>query len=401
MPLLCVLIAKTAAPTDDLYQPLERTFTMTRLPAFPGRTGAVMSRRSLLALMGAAPAAAALSTVFPGPLRANAAGTGALNIYSWPDYFSADDLAAYAKKSGVTPNVATYNANEIMFAKLNSPAGAGFDIVIPSSGWIKQLAEKHLLLELDHSKVNLGALDPALLNRDYDPGNKYSIPKDWGLLGVVYDPDAVGGEIKTWQDFFDAGAKPGVSGKVRLTKDSGETLGPALWIAGKDWNTATEAEIRAAGEQLKDFAKHVKTFSGFDPAAMASGAIVLAQANQAAARGAIQQNPKLKWVVPGPRSEIWVDNYAIAAKAENVDQAYDFLNFFLSPDIQVKETEYLGYPAAIAGLQGKLSADTKNADLIFGGSGVDFSSLTSFIVNPATIGVYQEVQIEVMAAAGA
>jgi spermidine/putrescine transport system substrate-binding protein len=296
---------------------------MTTNPRLP-RSG--LSRRSILSLLGAAPATAALSAAFPNLLRANAAG--AFNIYSWPDYFSTDDLAAYTAKSGVTPNIATYNANEIMFAKLNSPAGAGFDIVIPSSGWIKQLADENLLLPLDHGKINFAALDPALLNRDYDPGNKYSIPKDWGLLGVVYDPDAVGGEINTWQDFFDAGAKPGVSGKVRLTKDAGETLGPALWTAGKDWNTATEADIRAAGEQLKAFAKHVTTFSGFDPAALASGAIVVAQANQAAARGAIQQNPKLKWVVPGPRSEIWVDNYAIAAKAENVDHAYDFLSFF-------------------------------------------------------------------------
>ena len=123
---------------------------------------------------------------------------------------------------------------------------------------------------------------------------------------------------------------------------------------------------------------------------MANGSIVLAQANQAAARGAIQQNPKLKWVVPGPHSEIWVDSYSIAAQAENVDQAYDFLNFFLSPDIQVKETQYLGYPHAIAGLQQKIAADTPNADLIFGGQGVDFDALTSFIVNPETIEIYLE-----------
>ena len=301
----------------------------------------------------------------------------------------------------VLVNLPAINDNGALFSKLNSPAGAGFDIVIPSSGWIKQLAEKNLLAELDHSKIDFSALDPSLLNRDYDPGNKYSIPKDWGLLGVVYDPDAVGGEIKTWQDFFDAGAKPNVSGKVRLTKDAGETVGPALWIAGKDWNTATADDIRGTKDFLKGFARHVKTFSSFDPAALANGSIVLAQANQAAARGAIQQNPKLKWVVPGPHSEIWVDSYSIATQAENVDQAYDFLNFFLSPEIQVKETEYLGYPAAIAGLQGKLSPDTKNADLIFGGSGVDFAALTSFIVNPETIDVYQEVQNEVQAAAGA
>lgn len=363
------------------------------------KTSRGVSRRTLLALMGAAPAAAMLSGLPFGASRALAAG--ALNIYTWPDYFSQDDLNAYTAKTGITPSISTYDGNETMFAKLNSPAGAGFDIVIPSSGWIQQLAAKNLLLPLDHSKVDLSGIDPSLLNRDYDPGNKYSIPKDWGLLGVVYDPDAVGGEIKTWQDFFDAGAKPNVSGKIRLTKSASETVGPALWIAGKDWNKATVDDIKGTADFLKGFAKHVKTFSGFDPAAMANGSIVLAQANQAAARGAIQQNPRLKWVVPGPWSEIWVDSYAIAAKAENVDEAYAFLNFFLTPDVQVKETEYLGYPAAIAGLQGKLSADTKNADLIFGGAGLDFSKLTSYIVNPDTVDAYQDVQNQVQAAAGA
>jgi spermidine/putrescine transport system substrate-binding protein len=356
-----------------------------------------LSRRTLLAMMGAGAPAAALSSLLP---RAAFAADKALNIYTWPDYFATDDLAAYATQSGVTPNIVTYNADEIMFSKLNSPAGADFDIVVPSSGWIQQLAAKNLLLPLDHSKIDLSALDPGLLDRDYDPGNKYSIPKDWGLLGVVYDP-AVVGEIKTWRDFFDAGAKPAVSGKIRMTKSATETVGPALWIAGKDWNKATADDIKGTADFLKGFAKHVKTFSSFDPAAMASGAIVMAQANQSAARGAIQQNPKLKWVVPGPFSEIWVDNYVIAANAQNVDQAYDFLKFFLSPDVQVKETKYIGYPAAIAGLAGKLGSDTPNADLIFGGKELDFSKLTSYIVNPDTVAVYQDVQNQVVAAAGA
>ena len=173
-------------------------------------------------------------------------------------------------------------------------------------------------------------------------------------------------------------------------------VGPALWIAGKNWNTATEAEIRDAGKVMIDFAKHVKTFSAVDPAALASGAIVMAQANQSAARGAILQNPKLKWVVPGPHSEIWVDSYAIAAGAPNLDNAYAFLNFFLEPDVQVKETVYNGYPAAISGLQAKMPAPTpKEAGLIFGGPGVDFSALTAYVVNPATAAVYQDVQNQV------
>ncbi|SHG63767.1 spermidine/putrescine transport system substrate-binding protein [Kaistia soli DSM 19436] len=364
------------------------------------RRSGLLSRRSILGLLGAAPATAALSAAFPGSFRAEAAGSGQLNVYSWPDYFSTGNLEAYAKKSGVTPNITTYDSNETLFAKLNSPAGAGFDIVIPSSSWIKQLADKGLLQEIDHSKLNLASLDQDLLNRDYDPGNKYSIPKDWGLLGVVYDPEAVGGEIETWEDFFKAGEKPGVSGKVRLSDSGWETIGPELWLQGKDWNTATPDEIKAAGERLKAFAKHVKSFSGLDPNQVANGSIVLAQTNNGTARAAIGLNPKLKWVVPGPFSELWVDNYAIVKNAPNVDQAYDFLAYQLQPEVQLEETQYIGFPAALAGLKEKLPADTKNVDIIFGGKDLDFKKLTSFVVNPETIGTYLQVQAEIQAAAG-
>ena len=309
-------------------------------------SAAPLSRRSVLGLLGAVPAAAAFAgATVSATGRARAATAGQLNIYSWPDYFSADTLAAYAKKTGVTPNVTTYDSNETAFAKLNSPAGAGFDIVIPSSSWIKQLADKGLLAELDHSRLNLASLDQDLLDRDYDPGNKYSIPKDWGLLGVVYDPEAVGGEIKTWDDFFKAGERPGVSGKVRLSDSGWETVGPALWLEGKNWNTATAEEIKAAAERVKAFAKHVKSFSSLDPNTVANGSIVLAETNQGTARAAITLNPKLKWAVPGPFSELWVDNYAIVKSAPNIDQAYDFLSFVLQPDIQLLETKYIGFPA--------------------------------------------------------
>jgi spermidine/putrescine transport system substrate-binding protein len=357
--------------------------------------GAQPSRRAVLGLLGGASAMASL-----GAFRARAAGSGQINIYSWPDYFSAADLKAYAGRTGVTPNVSTYDSNETLFAKLNSPAGAGYDLVIPSSSWIRQLAGRGLLQAIDHSRLNLASLDQKLLNRDYDAGNRYSIPKDWGLLGVLYDAEAVGGEIGTWEDFFKAGEQPGVSGKVRLSVSGWETIGPELWLQGKDWNAVGAAEIRTAGERLKRFAKHVKTFSTLDPNDVANGSIVLAQTHQAAARAAIALNPKLKWAVPGPMSELWVDNYAIARNAPNLDLVYDFLAYQLRPEVQVSETKYLGFPAALADLREKLGADVPNADLIFGGAGLDFSKLTSFVVNPATIGVYLQMQSEIQAAAG-
>ncbi|MBW8838106.1 MAG: hypothetical protein JF605_24555 [Burkholderia sp.] len=86
--------------------------------------------------------------------------------------------------------------------------------------------------------------------------------------------------------------------------------------------------------------------------------------------------------------------------APNLEQAYDFLAFQLRPEIQLAETEYIGFPAALNGLRDKLGADVKDADLIFGGKDVDFSKLTSFVVNPETVGFYSQLQTEIQAAAG-
>jgi spermidine/putrescine transport system substrate-binding protein len=368
------------------------TFSRRRLL---GATGAV----SLLGLLEACTPSSSGGSTSAAP--ASAKPTNALNIYTWPDYFSTADLKAYAQQSGVTPKISTYTDNNALFTKLNSASGAGYDVVVPSSSWIKQLSDRKLLEELDHDKLgNLAGLDQSLLNRDYDPGNKYSIPKDWGLLGVVYDPGAVGGTIKTWQDFFDAGAKSGASGRIRLTSAAEETVGPALWVQGKDWNTATVPDVQGTLDLLQPFAKHVKTFAAFEPNDLKTGAIVMAMANQAAARNAIALNSKLRWVVPGPTSELWVDSFSIARNAPDVARAYEFLNYQLTPTIQVNETVFLGYPASLQGLQAKLPASVANKELIFGGAGVDLSKLTSFVVNPATFPAFQDVQTKTQAAAG-
>jgi spermidine/putrescine transport system substrate-binding protein len=360
-----------------------------------------LSRRAVLAGAGGASLLALLAACAPSGGSSAGKLTNALNIYTWPDYFSTDDLAAYTKKYGVTPKIATYTDNNALFTKLNSASGAGYDVVVPSSSWIKQLSDHGLLEKLDHSKLDLTGLDPSLLDREYDKGNAYSIPKDWGVLGVVYDPEATGGELTTWQDVFTAGAKDSVSGRIRFTSAAEETVGPALWVQGKDWNTATTADVQKTLDLLEPFAKHIKTFSSFDPNALANGSIVLALCNQAAARNAIKLNPKLKWVVPGPTSELWVDSFAIAKGSPNVERAYQFLQYQLTPEIQVNETVYLGYPASLKDLKSKLPSSVDDADLIFGGADVDLDKLTSFVVNPKTFPAFQDVQTKVQAAAGA
>ncbi len=112
------------------------------------------------------------------------------------------------------------------------------------------------------------------------------------------------------------------------------------------------------------------------------------------------QNPKLKWVLPGPVTELWVDNYVIVKNAPDLDNAYSFLNYQLREDVQIASTKFIGFPSALDGLEEKLPAETQLPDMIFGGKDVDFSKLVSFILNPKTVGVYLKVQSQVQAAAG-
>jgi spermidine/putrescine transport system substrate-binding protein len=84
-----------------------------------------------------------------------------------------------------------------------------------------------------------------------------------------------------------------------------------------------------------------------------------------------------------------------------VGRAYQFLQYQLTPSVQVNETVYLGYPASLNGLKGKLPSSVKQSELIFGGPDLDFDKLSSFIVNPDTYPTFQDIQNKVQAAAGA
>jgi spermidine/putrescine transport system substrate-binding protein len=362
----------------------------------------------LLAACGSSSNSSSASTTTHNAATSGAAngGTlakgGTLNIYTWPNYFAAKNLTTYKHLTGTTINTSTYDSNDVLFAKMNSAAGSGFDIVVPSSGWILLMAQHGILAKLDHSRLPaLNNLDPALLNKAYDPGNQYSIPKDYGVEGVVYDPVAVGGKIKTWQDFLDAGEKPNVRGKVQLSSSGWEVITIPLFAADGDYNTKDTAKITAYGEQMKAWAKNVKEFNGFDITGPVHGSVPLSQCDQSVGRQCLLQNKNLKWVLPGPTAELWIDNYGLTAHAPDPNQAYSFLNFQLKSPQQVTDTQFIGYPTAIANLRTKLPKNLPLTDLIFGGTNVPLDKLQQFIVDPPILQLYENLFTEIQAAAGA
>jgi spermidine/putrescine transport system substrate-binding protein len=363
-----------------------------------------LSRGQFLALAGAG--AAALAGYTSSTARASFDATkyakgGSVNLWTWPQYWAPKNISLFEKTTGTKVNMSTYDSNDAAFAKLNASGGSsGFDLVIPTSDFVPVMASHGLIQKIDHSRIPWQYVDRKLLGKVFDPHNRYSVPKDYGTIGVIYDPTVVKTPIRTWQDFLTAGAQPGISGKVELPDVPDETLGVALWAAHRSWNTDSLAELNQAADVMKRFAKHVKAFNEFDFNGVASGGVVMATVTQGTAALMIKQKPRLKFVIPQPQSELWVDNYCIVTNAPNIDQAYSFIDFMLQPAQQLRDVPYIGYPTTLPGIEQKLPAHMPQKDLIFIKPS-DFRRLVPHVIHPSIQGQVENLYTQIQAAAAA
>ena len=343
--------------------------------------------------------AAAAGAPTSGPATVSYVKGGTLNVYSWPEYFAPANTKEWKAKTGAALNIASYESNDELFAKLGTAAGRNYDVVIPTSSFVAAMAGKGMLQKLDQGKIPWQHIDRSLLGKVFDPSNEYSIPKDFGTSGVIYDPAAIGGKIVTWQDFMDAAAKPGVSGKVRYSDDAQGGLGPGLWTLGFNYDTKDLAQWTKAADLVKsEIVPHVKQIGDtFNTDPITSGQLVLTTADSSVARRALLKNSKLAWALPKPHSELWVDNYALTKGAADTDAAYSFIQFMLQPSVQVKETSTIGYAYVLPHLQSKLK-NFSAGDVVFP-TAAQFEYLQNSVIHPSIQGKIQDLWSQVKASA--
>ena len=55
----------------------------------------------------------------------------------------------------------------------------------------------------------------------------------------------------------------------------------------------------------------------------------------------------IEYVIPQEGAQLWFDMMAIPADAQNVDNAYAFLNYLLEPEVMAKISNFVTYPNAV------------------------------------------------------
>ncbi|KZE88605.1 ABC transporter substrate-binding protein [Microbacterium sp. TNHR37B] len=316
-----------------------------------------LSRRRFLSLAALAGGTAVLAACAPGgggntsPSSQASGGAleGSLSVYTWGDYDSPDVVKNFTSELGPKVTLDSYSSNEELIAKLIAAKGtSGFDIVVPTGVFIPQMIENGLLTKFTKSLLpNLDNMDPAYLGRAWDPENDYSVCKAWGTTGFVYDKTVITRELKTWNDFFDA-AQNEASGKTSMSDDPAGIIGAYFWANDADWNTQDTAQLDACRAFLVEkIAPHIAAFDSYPGTnAIPQGTQVLMQAWNGDARLGLlasSEPERWQWVLPGPQTELWMDNWAIAAGAPHPEAAHAFINFSMTPENLMLNLDYIGY----------------------------------------------------------
>jgi spermidine/putrescine transport system substrate-binding protein len=294
----------------------------------------------------------------------------------------------------------SYGSNPEMIAKLSAAKGTtGYDICVPTHSSIQQMAKGGLLTELDLAKLpNMKNLSAKVVDTPFDPGNKYSVCKDWGSTGYVYDTTVIKRELTSWADFLDAAQKE-ASGSLSLLEDQGEVAFTYFYANKIDPNTTDAGHIAAYRSFILDkIAPHVQAFESSTNASISSSARTLIHCWNGDARLGILANAepdRYKWVWPSEGANLWQDNWAIVKGAPHEDAAYEFINYVLDPAVSLKELTYIGYNTGVEGIEAAATkADIKRPDLVFISDAVMsklvYSQMTS--ADGTIIAIYDELK---------
>ncbi len=219
-------------------------------------------------------------------------------------------------------------------------------------------------MELDHSLLpNLKSLDSALLNKEYDLKNNYSIPYMWGSTGIAVNTEMFPKEaVTSWKDLW----KPIFKGQLLLQDDLREVFHMALKIKGYSSNTKEPKEIEEAYDLLTGIMPNVLLFNSDSPRLpLLAGEVAIGMIWNGEAWMAQQENPKIEYIYPEEGANFWVDSFVIPIGARNPKGAHAFINFMMRPDIAKICVEEYGYATAVMPAVKLLDPKISNSLTIF------------------------------------
>lgn len=299
-----------------------------------------LDRRLVISSIGAALAAPMLA-------RRALASSGTVRVYTWAGYLTPEMLAAFERETGIRAIFTPFATNDELFNQLRASNGRGFDIVWPTVDRVPNFVEFNLIQPLDDTRIKWDRIVPSAVKGSRDigavvDGKLYQVPLGWGTEAVAFDRSQVEPSWPT-ASYGDIWA-PEMRSKATVRGHSA-LVGLGLWM---------ESEGKLPAPMRDAFINEERMIPIYDAILVEALArrrnIVQFWNNQNEAQGAFRLNGAaigqtwdstgaalaaeglpIGFIAPREGALAWMQGACIPAQAENIDQAYEFINWMVTP----------------------------------------------------------------------
>lgn len=261
-----------------------------------------------------------------------------LNIFAWGDFFHEETLLEFERRTGIHVKVHCYGSNEELYVKLKATKGEGYDLIVPSDYAVKWLSNEGLLKPLDKKQIDIKTtFEPFLLKQNYDPQNTYSLPYSWEVYGIGVDQEHYAKKPipHSLSYLFDPKIQ---SSSISMTPDPVEALSIASYLLYGPKERLNAEELREAKSLLVKQKSRVEAYADYRARYLIqTGNCPIALLRSSFVWQMARDGTDVEFLIPKEGLFTSIENIAIPATTEKLDEVYAFIRFIYEPKIIAKQ----------------------------------------------------------------
>ena len=288
-----------------------------------------------------------------------------LNVLIWPEYIDPKIVADFERQFDCRIILDKFDNDAAVIPKLAAGGASAYDIVCIGNHIVPALIKQNLLAPLRHENLpNFKNLSSEFTNLEFDPGNRFSLPYQWGTTGLLVRTPANGTLDESWGLVFDPAKQ---LGPFVLVDEMTSCLGTALRYKGYSVNTTNAAELADVRDLLINAKKRSLGFqvgTGTRQRVLTGDATV-AMIWSGGIADIMKQNPGILFFIPREGAAWGIDSLAIPSRAPHRDLAEQFLNYLLDAKVAAQTAAFLGDPTVNRAALELLSPEIRNDPRIY------------------------------------